>query len=1411
MTLRINKNLPLIALICLNVSWIHSQKTQYLFNQIAVENGLSSNSVTCIYKDSRGFIWIGTTDGLNKYDGYNFVVYKHNPSDTNSISDNFISAIIEDFSGNLWIGTQGSGLNAYDFYHDSFTTFYHDPEEENSICSNFIYHHNSLLIDKDTMLWIGTDNGLCSYDIKDGVFNHADFDIESKNGNDIKDVRVIFEDDNNILWIGTDAGLIQYSKSNGKAELFENDMSNAGSVSNNIITSIVNYDQDYLWVGTEEGLNLFNKLNKTFKRFFHVPGNPNSLSDNSITCVIADPSGNFWIGTKSGGLNRYHPPERKFFYWKYDPANRTGINDNYIDYLFHDNSGLLWIGTVNTGINLINIKEKKFAIIKNDPNNPNSLSYNIIRAIYEDRSGILWIGTYGGGLNRYDGKNFVHYLHNPEDTKSLSHNIVSTILEDDQGDFWIGTWGGGLNKMNRKTGEFTEIFPEVPEFVNDLFEDEFHNIWIGCNGGIFIYNKTENRIIRFDNPQDSRRRLTAISVNKLLKDQSGNIWVSTWNGLNRITCEPRNLNLDTIIHYKKEPSGINKLSDNRIITTFEDSRGVLWIGTYAGGLNKLNLRDLDIKNNPYADFTFYSEKDGLSGNTIYGILEDNKGYIWLSTNKGLSKFDTENEVFLNFDKDDGLQGDQFYWRAYLKSRSGKMYFGGINGLNIFHPDSIESKQTFPKVLVTDFLLFNKSVGVGKINNGRKILDKSIIHTDKIVLTRKDYAFTFEFNALTFTSQNKIKYAYKLENFDPDWVYTNSERRYATYSHLRPGDYKFKVKSTNKNGLWNEKCTIIDLTVLPAYWETIWAFMAYTLVLILLLIYFRNQILTRARYRHNIQLERIEREKAEEYNKMKLQFYTNISHEFRTPLTLILGPLDRLHSMDIPGSKIRQQLAFMQIGSKRLLRLINQILKFRKAETGNLELKVSRKDIVFLVKELAISFKSQSSRNRIKYSLKINAKSAYVWFDENVIETVIYNLLSNAFKFTPCKGTVQLTLEFLDDRNNVVLPNQADERYIRIVVSDTGSGIPKEKIQTIFNRFYQVEDHGEQKRGTGIGLALCKNLVDLHHGKIEVRSEENIGTTFTVVLPVHKSFFSENEFDNNLLDINDKQQIHEFINEENEIVITGDDFSAVTFKEPKTVNASKILIIEDDVEMAKYVGKLLEEKYRIITANNGIKGLELALNEEPDLIISDIMMPGKDGFDLCDRIKSDIRISHIPVILLTALTSIDDRIKGISKGADEYITKPFHPKHLIIRIEKLLEQRQQLKKHFRNEFQLMENFSELPSIDEQFISKIHDFIHKNMSEPDLNVERISTEIGISSTHLYRKIKALTGLSTNELIRKIRLKKAAGLLLAKQGSIAQIMYDTGFSNQSYFAKCFQNEFGLTPKEYISANSRKKTPGS
>ncbi|MFC2137094.1 two-component regulator propeller domain-containing protein, partial [Bacteroidota bacterium] len=1153
-------NLLSLTISIVFLSNIFTQNNQYLFNQINEENGLSNNSITCIYKDSRGFIWIGTTDGLNRYDGYDFLIFKHDPSDSSSISDNFISAIVEDFVGNLWIGTQGGGLSVYNPYSESFKTHYHDPDNINTISSNFIFHHNSLHIDKNNILWIGTDNGLCSYNLNEDVFIRHELLLENEDKNKFKDVRIIFEDRNEMLWIGTNSGLIKYSKENGILRTFINNKNDPTSISNNIIIAIEDdYTREKLWIGTEDGLNCFNLKNETFIKYFERSENNNSISDNSITSIVKDNTDNLWIGTKSGGLNKYDPVSNKFASLKYDPANNSGLSDNYIDYLYYDNEGLLWVGTVNTGINLLDLKKKKFSLIKNDPTNPNSLSYNTIRSIFEDKEGIIWIGTYGGGLNKHYNNKFSHFYHQPGNIHSLSHNIVSTINEDNSGNLWIGTWGGGLNIMDKQTSRIYRKYVDIPEFINDIYIDKNEKIWIGCNGGLYVYDQSDKSIQRFDSESDDKRKLTAVSINKVIDDRFGNLWIGTWDGLNKIMFKENSYEIDTIIHFRMNPSNSYSLSDNRIITLHEDRSGSIWVSTYAGGLNKIVNNNNDLEDINSYKFIYYTDKDGLAGNTIYGILEDDHRCLWLSTNNGLTKFDTKKNTFNNFDIDDGLQGSQFYWRAYMKNNSGIMYFGGTNGLNYFHPDSIEYNKEFPEVFITDLLLFNKPIKVGKRENERQILEKSIIYTDHITLTRKDYAFTFEFAALNFRSQNNIKYAYQLESFDDNFIYTDAKKRYATYSHLRPGDYTFKVKSTNDDGLWNDKFTSIRITVLPAYYETVWAFIIYGIILVLLLYVFRIQIIAKAKYKHDIQLERIERENIEKYNDMKLKFFTNISHEFKTPLTLILGPLSNLLSLSKLDKKVADQLSLMNIGSKRLLRLVNQLMEFRKVETGNQKLNIAKSDIIPLLKEIAFTFESKSVQSKINYSLSLPANSALIWFDSNIVETIVYNLLSNAFKYTPENGSIKLNVSFINEKSEIVIPNQAEEEFIQIEVSDTGKGIPKNRIENIFKRFYQIDAFQKQKRGTGLGLALCKDLVELHHGEISVESEEHKGTIFSIKIPVKESFYTKDEFigdeEDDSPEIKDTDSLTEEIIDEIKI---NQDIATISFNLPEDKNARSIL-------------------------------------------------------------------------------------------------------------------------------------------------------------------------------------------------------------------------------------------------------------
>lgn len=1384
---------------------IMAQPSQYIFNKITTDQGLSNNSIWCIYKDSRGFIWFGTADGLNRYDGYNFTVFKNNPSDPYSISDNFISSIVEDHQGNLWIGTQGGGLNRFDPVTERFTPFYHHKGDTNSLSADFIFHHNALSIDSENILWIGTANGFCSYHISEKYFRQ--YPLVLPEGEIVRNIRVVLQEGDTYLWLGTDRGLIRFNKMTREYKSYTHRETLATSLSSNIVTAIVHgVDSNDIWIGTEYGLNLFNKDNETFQRFYKDPWNPGCLSDNSISSLALDEEGDLWIGTKSGGLNEFKTSRDKFLNWKQNLSDETGISDDYIEYLLYDSSGYVWIGFANAGIDIIDISTKQFTHIRHQPNNPNSLSYNTIRSIYEDSQGYIWIGTYGGGLNKLNSANgdITRYLHDPDNRNTISHNIVSAINETERGELLVGTYGGGLNLLDLRTGDIERITSPLPEFILDIYRDSHGVTWIAGNGGLFTFNPVTGETKRFDSDNEESRQLTSNAVNSILEDFTGSFWVATWDGLNRVLSRSGKLERDTIIHIIKEPGDPNGLSDDRITCTFVDRNHYLWIGTYSGGLNKLD-QIIDDTSRSYK-FVHYTEDQGLSNNTVFGILEDDQGYLWLSTNFGLSRFNPVDESFYNFGKSDGLQDNQFYWGASFKSHTGNMYFGGINGMNVFHPDSIEISHIFPDLIISDFQLFNKSVTTKSKVNGRQVLERSILFTDGIELSHKDFAFSFEFNAITYVAQDKIEYAYRLLGFNEDWIFTDANRRYASYSNLRPGDYDFQVRSTNENGTWNDEMAHVFVTVLPAYWETKWAFLVYIVILLLLLYYFRNQVLTRARFRHDLKMERYEKQQLEEYNDMKLKFFTNISHEFRTPLTLIMGPLENILSSGNLDRRIKNQLLLVHRNSKRLLGLINQLMDFRKAESGNLILQVGKLDLIKFVKGIAALFRSKASQNRIDFKVVLHKKSAVLWFDANVVETIIYNLLSNAFKFTSDQGKIRLIITFLDQNNERVENELAEIHYIQIQVRDTGIGISKERIGLLFKRFYSIDKTEIQKRGTGIGLALCKDLAELHHGTIGVISEAGEGTSFSVTIPVHKSSFTEDEFAPVVSSVDTEADMTSSKEKDDDLFISEEFDKPPEFQEPEKRNAPVILIIEDDLEIIEYIGQILSSEYKIKYALNAAEGYNLASDIKPELIITDVMMPGMDGLELCNMLKSDIRTSHIPVIVLTALSTTEDRIKGLESGADSYIPKPFNPKHLQVRVEKLIEQRNRLRISFQSGFPDNSENATPTSTDEKFLKKVMEKVNNNISNSEYSVEDLAGEIGMSSTHLYRKLKALTGYSTNQLIRKTRLFKAAELINCNQGTISEIMYASGFTNPSYFAKCFHEEFKVTPKEML-ANSNKK----
>jgi signal transduction histidine kinase/DNA-binding response OmpR family regulator len=820
-------------------------------------------------------------------------------------------------------------------------------------------------------------------------------------------------------------------------------------------------------------------------------------------------------------------------------------------------------------------------------------------------------------------------------------------------------------------------------------------------------------------------------------------------------------------------------------------------------------------------FIHYTEKDGLPNDVINGILEDMQGNLWLSTNNGLSKFDPETTSFRNYDVNDGLQSNQFNHGAYCRNTNGEMFFGGTNGFNAFHPDSIKDNPYIPNIVITDFQIFNESVVINNIDvpesKNEYSLPKHISTLEEIELTYKENAFSFEFAALDYRSPQKNRYAYMMEGFENDWNYTNSKRRFVTYTNLDPGSYVFKVKGTNNDQIWNEEGTSIKIIITPPWWKTTWAYSAYVLLFFLTLYSLRKYDMKRQRLKHDLELEHIHAEKLEELNRIKSRFFANISHEFRTPLTLITGPVKQMLLGEFRGN-LKEQYRMILRNGHRLLRLVNQLLDFSRLESGGMKLQVALINVIKYIKGLVLSFSSLAERNKITLKFDSEVESIMGYFDRDKLEKIISNLLSNAFKFTPKQGKIEVRIRvhkaFSDKINNTFLTDHnvslqqspfkiLNSDFVNITISNTGPGIPQDQMNKIFDRFYQVDDSVTRRQeGSGIGLALTKELVEIHHGKIDLqcsRTGQSTLTTFTVSLPLTKDHFKPEEIIQESILENTKELKAEEIDK---VIVEREESGETLLTQKKS--APTLLIVEDNPDVTSYIRSFMEKDYRIVDASNGEVGFKKAIDKVPDLIISDVMMPEKDGFELCQKLKSDQRTSHIPVILLTAKADMDSKIEGLEYGADDYIAKPFEDKELQIRSNNLIEQRRQLRDHFRKELVFNPAKITVNSIDEQFLDKVNKHIEQHMDDMEYTVEKLSYDIGMSRQHLNRKLHSLTDHSARDFIRSMRLRRAAQLLQKRNDMITQIAYQVGFNNLSYFTKCFRKQFGQSPSQYTARYS-------
>jgi signal transduction histidine kinase/DNA-binding response OmpR family regulator/streptogramin lyase len=1027
--------------------------------------------------------------------------------------------------------------------------------------------------------------------------------------------------------------------------------------------------------------------------------------------------------------------------------------------IVHDSKGDIWIGT-RSGINFLIDERQNIQGYKSMPGDNRYLNSSEIFGFWIDPAGDIWIATESGGiniLNRKTGR--FRYVESIEgNPNSLSRNCIKALLDDGKGNLWIGTFMGGIDVLNLKSGQISHFShdPSNPQSLSDnrvwtLAKDYNDRIWAGTSRGIDRYDPKTGGFIHF--PQLANIE----QVNWMAEDSERMLWIGTKDEL--------------IIYDPITEKASRFIESTRAV--LEDSKKRFWLATQNRGIALFSKIDGVIK--------YYNEKSGLANNQTLAILEDSDRYLWISTTNGLSKFNPETERFHNYSSKDGFQNNQFSYGAAFKAPNGELLFGGIAGFNIFNPLKMKPGEYSAPIVLTDLKIFNKSVPIGDSKND--ILTRSISETDNISLKYDQNVITVEFASLNYAKGQGNQYSYYLEGFDKDWNEPSGIRA-ATYTNLDPGEYLFRVKTVSIDRRESSSELILKITVLPPFWKTLWFRILIFLTVVGLIYVLIIFLLNKEKMKNELAYERIRAKKLHELDMMKLRFYTNISHEIRTPLTLILGPLEKMIANTISQKDIPGHLDVMYRNAKQLLHLINQLLDFRKLESGNLKLVLNRGDMVPFIADIVRTFDKYVEEKGIELKFNSLKKEIVTNFDADKLGKIMNNLLSNAFKFTGKGGkiTVNLALVFDSDDNDPV-GAKTDKRLIEITVKDTGIGISESNLKKIFTRFFQVDESANQP-GTGIGLALTKELVKLHNGHISVQSKPGKGSKFTVQLPYEE--------------ITGDEKI-ESLNHENQCNKNDMKPVEVSFGEIASAGQKIMLLVDDNPDVRFFIKSHFNSNYQVLEAANGLEGWNIALKTIPDIIISDVMMPDLDGFEFCRKIKKDERTSHIPVILVTALGSREHEIEGLSDGADDYITKPFDLVILQTKVENILSVRQSLRQKYTTEMLLQPRNVILASPDERFLQKAIEVIEKNISDPDLDIERFAAEIGVSRMQLYRKLDALTEMTVKEFVRNIRLKRAAQLLVQKKLNISEVAYAVGFRDLSHFRKCFRQEFGMSASDY------------
>lgn len=1330
----------------------------YEIEKISLEHGLSNGYIMGITQDQKGFMWFSTESGLNRFDGNEFRVYKKNDSQKPStINSNELNTVYADkFDDIIWIATQREGLTAFDCKTETFSYYISTPENREGIVTNDI---TDVINSQDGNIWISTYHwGFDYFDKKTGKFTH--YNQTTLPGLVSNNIWSVAEDKNGMLYLGhVTEGLTLFSPEKGTLQNYKHIPNDPHSLPGNTVYALCIDSNNNIWVGTDNGLALLNTKNNKFTVFKNNPHNAKSLLSNVILSISQTKDGKLWIGTENGGISILDAQKYLFSLSQdIDFINILPGDDDYslsnqsIRKIYQDSFNNIWIGTYGGGINFISNREPLFKRISYSPipSMKNRLSHKIAWGLCIDDENKLWVGTDGGGIDVFkDGVKMQTYN---KSNSNLSDNAILSAYKDSQGRLWFGTFSGGVNIYSSNN------FKQLP--MGDLIdarcltEDHYGNMWIGTSRGIYISNPKGEITATYTS---SNSDLEEDLVRAIFIDEKEHVWVGCFgDGLSVYDPDMKKL---------RSFYASNDLPSNLINCIYGDSKGRIWVGTSEG------LVRIETQNDLF-NITVFDEKDGIKDSHIKSITEDEKGNIWVSTTSDISAYDASLNKFYNFNHNDGIPLGGFNSGSVAKNKQGILGFGSQNGVCYFDPSSLPIESKLPQVAITDFTIYDAKLGT-KLETLHSPIE-SIIK-----LNYDQNIFEVSFNILDYSLNNLVEYNYMLKGLGDAW-YNTQGKNTATFRGIPHGTYQLLIKSRIRNQEWSDNITALHIHISPPLWLTWWAKLIYIGVAFLIITFIALFYKHKLELENTLILEKRNYQQSQELNNERLRFFTNITHELRTPLTLILGPLEDLNSDKTLSEKHARKISVIYKSATRLLNLINQILEFRRTETQNKQLSVKKESLLKVVQEIGLKYKELNSKAEVTFDITIEEGEYFLYYDTDVIATILENLISNALKYTE-KGNVILTLRRVQEKTS---------QYAEIEVKDTGRGIHPDYLPKIFDRYYQ-EKNSFQKSGTGIGLALVQNLVKLHQGEIFVESSLDKGTIFRFRIK------ADNEYPNALhLSSDETANTNEHTSETEEQTSTGESREIV-------------LVIEDNEEINKYIVESLSEDYKVYAALNGQEGLTKAQEIIPNMIISDIVMPELDGLSLTKILKDDIRTSHIPVILLTAKDTIQDKTEGYSIGADSYITKPFSSGLLKSRIKNLLESRREAAQNRQNNMDIKAELmtKALNHLDKEFIERIEQIIEENIDSESFDINLIAEKMCMSHSTLYRKIKALTDMSINEFIRKARMRKAEELLLTGKYTISEISYMVGMNSIVYFRRCFKEEFGFTPTDYIKQIKNKK----